>query len=959
MKNNKENKESKVESFTIDDVEHTIVANQTFGAFYLPFLAEVKNKFIENMGSAYHSDMFCNGMPELILSRIHAICVRTLIVEMSMYKAAGRLEGSDSSEEYEYFQTKFLGKPELKEELFGIYPLLKQNIEKTIGQTAVFLSTMWKRLIADKNEIEKTILRGGQLGKIVSVCTMDSDLHCGGQCVLKIETDKGQKFLYKPRPVHTEKAFQVLLNYLYNGIGMDGYSYECILRDNYGWVEFVEARGCTAPEQIKNYFCRLGVGVCLSYFLGTGDLHYENLIAHGEYPVPVDVEVFSTLAGGKDNSKGGYSVLFSGILPDPARKTQVNVLNGGEGQKAAIRVARVINDKTSDMKIAYAYPEMPIANNQVMMHDDKISAVAYESDIRAGFCKAYYFIVENKNDFITLFKKESTECRVRVLLENTQRYSMLLSGSYHPMILQSNKKRRELLENLYEGKINVTRNEKQAIEYGIRDLEEGDIPYYYTKMDSHSLFSSRGEEIEKYYSVSLDDCVRFRLERTEDLDCRRQESIIRIVMELSRYGSNEFINSHFPMIRPKEEKCENNSQVRFFHKAMEIADYIVRDALWDRDKQTISWIEPLLAGVNEERIHIADGDMYFYNGMSGIAVFLFGIQQACGRLSEICNAVKNTLFQYTDNCLLNRKMLLTESTGIYCGEASLCYAYQLLFRMTGEQVFLEYACKHTVLLTELLDKDTSYDLVYGNAGAILVLCEMYSLTQNIQYLKAAEKAGDILAVHAVSQSRGVGWINKASQTVLAGMSHGNSGMLPGLVKLDFLLKTDKYQNLVMGCLDYESSLYEEKYNNWADLRQDGAERYQAYAWCHGFGGITAARLACLPYAGKALEQRLKEDLVRAKNCFLSLQMRKGMCLCHGNMGMLLLLEKYLEYNNSSDLEAVKSLLVSASLNKLECNHFMPQEKYAKGLMSGMAGIGYACLKLAGISSLPDIMLCNI
>ena len=575
-----------------------------------------------------------------------------------------------------------------------------------------------------------------------------------------------------------------------------------------------------------------------------------------------------------------------------------------------------------------------------------------------GFCKAYYFIVENKNDFIRLFKKESAECRVRVLLENTQRYTMLLFGSYHPMILQNDKKRRELMEHLYEGKKSITPNEKQAIEYGIRDMEEGDIPYYYTKMDSHSLFSSRGEEIEKYYTVSLDDCVRFRLERSVDLDCRRQEGIIRMVMELSGYGSNEFINSHFPMIRPKEVKKENN-KVHFFHKAMEIADHIEKEALWDKEKQTVSWIEPLLAGVNEERIYIAEGDMYFYNGMSGIAVFLFGIQQACGRLSEICNAVKNTLFQYTDNCLMDRNMLLTESTGIYCGEASLCYAYQLLFRMTGEQTFLEYACKHTVLLTELLEKDTSYDLVYGNAGAIVALCEMYSLTQNMQYLKAAEKAGDILADHAERQSHGVGWLNKSSQKVLAGMSHGNSGMLPGLVKLGFLLKTDKYQNLIIGCLNYESSLYEEKYNNWADLRQDEAERYQSYAWCHGFGGITAARLACLPYAGKALEQLLKEDLVRAKKCFLSLQMRKGMCLCHGNMGMLLLLDKYLEYNNSSDLEAVKSLLVSASLKELECDHVMPQEKYAKGLMNGMAGIGYACLKLAGFSSLPDIMLCNI
>ena len=92
----------------------------------------------------------------------------------------------------------------------------------------------------------------------------------------------------------------------------------------------------------ERYFRRLGVCVFLSFLLGSGDLHYENMIAHGEYPVPVDTEVLCTTAGGKkgpaeNSSAESYSVLYSGILPDPARQTHVNVLNAGEGQKAAIK----------------------------------------------------------------------------------------------------------------------------------------------------------------------------------------------------------------------------------------------------------------------------------------------------------------------------------------------------------------------------------------------------------------------------------------------------------------------------------------------------------------------------------------------------------------------------------------------------------------------------------------------
>ena len=99
-------------------------------------------------------------MPELILSRLHAVCVRTLIVEMSMYKAAGKLEGGSSSEEYQFFNEQILGRKELREELFEVYPLLAENIRRTISQSADFLSEMRNRLEVDLKEIEKNILHG-------------------------------------------------------------------------------------------------------------------------------------------------------------------------------------------------------------------------------------------------------------------------------------------------------------------------------------------------------------------------------------------------------------------------------------------------------------------------------------------------------------------------------------------------------------------------------------------------------------------------------------------------------------------------------------------------------------------------------------------------------------------------------------------------------------------------------
>ncbi len=951
----------------LSDLEFNLSQSHTFGTFYLPFLAAAKQEYLQAL--SFHTrlenpdTLFWPGMPELILSRFHAVCVRTLIVEMSMYKAAGKLEGGSSSEEYKFFNEQILVRKELREELFEVYPLLAENIRRTISQSAAFLSEMRNRLEADRKEIEKNILHGRHMGNITGIQDMAADCHCNGKCVLKIETDQGDTFLYKPRNAKTEKAFLNLLNYFYEGIQLEGYTYGMVLREEYAWIEWVSPQECTQPSQTERYFRRLGVCVFLSFLLGTGDLHYENMIAHGEYPVPVDTEVLCTTAGGKkepaeNSSAESYSVLYSGILPDPARQTHVNVLNAGEGQKAAIKVARVINDKTSDMKIAYENPQMPAGKNQVVLSGNKISPTAYKSAIISGFQEAGLTFLKDKNKVVQKIMEEIRDCRVRVLLDNTQRYATLLSGGSHPMVLQKEENRRKLFENLYAGKTALTGAEKTAVEYGIRDLQEGDIPYYFTRPDSCALFASGGEELPDYFPLSFIDCLKNRADRLCTEELVRQEQIIGLSMDLSGYDKTDFINSYVSL--PVQIAPGRDRERRFYEKALEIAEQIGQAALWDEKREHVNWIEPVLAGVKEEGIRLSQGDYYLYNGTAGIAVFLHAVNKASGKQEELCRAVRNTLFHYTNRCLEDRRNLASESTGAFCGEASICYAYQAMYRITGERVFLEYAEKHSQLLPELIEKDTVYDLVYGNAGAVLVLCGMYELTSSEAYLRLARRAADILAANVQKQEKGGGWPNRASQAALAGMSHGGSGFLPGLAKLDYLLKSTEYEPVLSEALAYERSLYSEKWHNWADLRQEEGEgRWQAGAWCHGFGGIAAARLACLPYVDGKLKEVMEEDLRLAEHGFLALRRRKGMCLCHGNMGMLLLLERYGKTFPSEQLAQVKNALSGAALEELEKGRLMPREKYARGLMSGMSGIGYACLKLAGFTTLPDILVCGI
>nr|UAL14794.1 DUF4135 domain-containing protein [Bacillus paralicheniformis] len=58
----------------------------------------------------------------------------------------------------------------------------------------------------------------------------------------------------------------------------------------YGWQEFVPYEKCTHEDEVSRFYYRQGAYTALFYILGSSDFHAENIIAHGEYPVPIDLE---------------------------------------------------------------------------------------------------------------------------------------------------------------------------------------------------------------------------------------------------------------------------------------------------------------------------------------------------------------------------------------------------------------------------------------------------------------------------------------------------------------------------------------------------------------------------------------------------------------------------------------------------------------------------------------------
>lgn len=122
-------------------------------------------------------------------------------------------------------------------------------------------------------------------------------------------------------------------------------------------------------------------------------------------------------------------------------------------------------------------------------------------------------------------------------------------------------------------------------------------------------------------------------------------------------------------------------------------------------------------------------------------------------------------------------------TGIFFGESSIVYGYQLLYQITKEPVYLEYAAKHCRITAENLAFDSQFDIVGGNAGAIMAFLNMYDFRKESCYLEMAEAAAEELLKHAVSAETGIGWKSISNGALLGGFAHGCAGIMYSLARL--------------------------------------------------------------------------------------------------------------------------------------------------------------------------------
>ncbi|MCM1541436.1 MAG: type 2 lanthipeptide synthetase LanM [Blautia sp.] len=417
-----------------------------FEEYYEYLQQTVLHKIKENRKGMEEIPELAEELLEAFTKQVQTITIRTLILEMEICEENGMLKGAAIQERYEYFSEMFLGNPAYRKEIYEAYPMLYEGLVQTMDDFVRNMNELLDRFALDRKELNRRLYPENPCREIRKIGGGGSDSHRHGRWVLLLELDNGERLVYKPRSMAVDEAYAVFLGWVFENIGMSCWWYQAWDRGEYGWCQWVSSLSCISREELSRYYYRNGVLLCVSYLLGSEDMHYENLIAHGEYPVIVDLEmtVGSRGAGieeGMSFTEQFYrdSVLQIGILPlytwnEAGEGVNVGAINGEGGQLVPVVMPVVADPGTVRMHIEYRRPKMGEGKNLAILNGEFIEPYEFLQEIIEGFENAYSFFTRQREktlEMLGLFRNVS----VRYLVRDTQQYAMMLMTLGHPDLL--------------------------------------------------------------------------------------------------------------------------------------------------------------------------------------------------------------------------------------------------------------------------------------------------------------------------------------------------------------------------------------------------------------------------------------------------------------------------------------------------------------------------------------------
>ena len=437
----------------------------------------------------------------VLAQELDQILLPTVIHEISVAKKTGCLKGETPASRYESFFIEGSKYTDIAKTIPLRYPLLLKMVDGVIKKAILSARECLSHLSSDFTQL----VESGFINKndhLISLNLIEnSDPHQNNRAFL-LEFISGKKVLHKSVDLHPDQLFREFLEYLDLKKPYDLRSMRVIPKeDRYGWIEYIPYKKCETNEQIRNFYRRSGGLIAIADYLNFTDGHFENLIANGEYPVLIDGETFfQNYAIPERKSFEKKTLLATSLIQKPPKK------DNEMGYSAALQAPPydifevvypfAINDQTDQIKLKYRGIKDASSHNCPSIGNTYFPVHKFVEDILEGFSEVFDVIHRLRGKILSnkTWWDRLEKVRSRTLLRDTLAYYYLIRRIQRPESLISE----VTMRNILEAKLGET----IYTPYEIRELIQGNVPYFYQHPGKKYLYQGDGVRLDYLYLKS-------------------------------------------------------------------------------------------------------------------------------------------------------------------------------------------------------------------------------------------------------------------------------------------------------------------------------------------------------------------------------------------------------------------------------------------------------------------------
>jgi len=860
-------------------------------------------------------------------------------------------------------------------------PVLLRLLASVIRQWINTTIELIQRVFQDLLRIKEKILGISAPIQVSEVGGDLSDPHNLGHAVQIISFTGGSKVLYKPKDLRLDAAWVNLVAYLNSqNPAIQLRAVKTIACDGYGWTEFVEHSSCKTEEGFKTFYERSGAYLILFHLLSSSDMHFENIIASGSDPVPIDLEMILQASNPEQEAddvtmeatnaavrKIQDSVLMVGMLPSYSRSPKNKIFDAGglNASNGSTLSHEWKNINTNGMRwvqvqrISDALPNVPHIDHQYAKFGD------YIPEFIEGFKTYATFLLAQKSQArLQELLSEFAGLPVRKVIRPTRFYYMLLQRlkDYRSMNDGINwSAQSDFLARL--GDWDAQSDLLWPLQVGERfALTNLNVPHFTCLSDGNVVSDIFGNQIHTPAQTGL-ALAKERWANLSPKEIEWQICLIQISTSFVNKTDKAAVSKGKHAFDRKLNLAENQllSGQQIDLELKQIAKTITQYA-YIRE-QSVDWIGlDWLAGSDVGQLVPLGPDLY--NGVGGIALFLAAYAKQFQDENSKELAMK-ALASLRQKIYAPTSARWARSLGIggASGLGSVLYALTNISVILNEPALLEDAIQVSRLFTdELINADQTLDVIAGSAGGILSLLALYRHTQSKEVLEKAIRCGEhLLNTPRIGEEGRRSWVGLGiGDRILNGISHGASGFELALSSLSIASGRKDFMEAAKECYAFEASNYDSEEHNWPDLRDDEEGKpMKAWVcqWCHGAPGIGLSRIGTVKFGADL--NSVSEDIKNATVCVKGNWPNSVDTLCCGTMGSIEFLNEAGQLLGDQDITSLANQrlaeIFSTRQEKGDYSWPVGSTEFNLGLFRGLSGVGYTLLRKLN-PNLPNVLI---